>query len=88
MRYVDAKDEEKKGLVAIVLSLLGRDKEPVTLQQDGEDVAVVLSPEQFDMFSKIRKEQIKKFFAARNALAEEAQRNGLTEEKLAEILSE
>ena len=88
MRYVDAKDEEKKGLVAIVLSLLGRDKEPVTLQQDGEDVAVVLSPEQFDMFSKIRKEQIKKFFAARDALAEEAQRNGLTEEKLAEILSE
>ena len=88
MRYVDAKNEEKKGLVANVLSLLGRDKEPVTLQQDGEDVAVVLSPEQFDMFSKIRKEQIKKFFAARDALAEEAQRNGLTEEKLAEILSE
>ena len=88
MRYVSAKDEKQKRMIDNLLGLLGKDKEPVTLQQDGEDVAVVLSPEQFDMFSSVRKEQIKKFFAARDALAEEAQRNGLTEEKLAEILSE
>ncbi len=87
MRYVSA-DEQKKGFVADLLNLLGQAKEPVTLQQDGEDVAVVLSPRQFDAFANIRDQQIKEFFAARDALAEEAQRNGLTEEKLAEILNE
>ena len=87
MRYVSA-DEQKKGFVADLLNLLGQAKEPVTLQQNGEDVAVVLSPRQFDVFANIRDQQIKEFFAARDALAEEAQRNGLTEEKLAEILNE
>ena len=87
MRYVSA-DEQKKGFVTDLLNLLGQAKEPVTLQQNGEDVAVVLSPRQFDVFANIRDQQIKEFFAARDALAEEAQRNGLTEEKLAEILNE
>ena len=87
MRYVSA-DEQKKGFVTDLLSLLDQAKEPVTLQQNGEAVAVVLSPKQFDMFSNIRKQQIEEFLVASDALAEEAQRNGLTEEKLAEILND
>ena len=87
MRYLSA-DEQIESFIAYLLGLLGEDKEPVTIQQDGEDVAVVLSPEQFDMLSNIRERRVEEFFASRDALAEEAQRNGLTKEKLAELLDE
>ena len=86
MRYVSA-EEQKKGFVTHLLSLLGQAKEPVTLQQDGEAVAVLLSPTEFALYKAFKKQQAQDFLKACDEMAAEAAANGLTEEKLAEILN-
>jgi PHD/YefM family antitoxin component YafN of YafNO toxin-antitoxin module len=86
MPSISISEKEKTGLLANLLTMVG--KEPVVLQEQGEAVAVMLSPEQFEVFSNIRRKQVEDFLAARNALAAEAQRNGLTEDKLAGLLDD
>lgn len=86
MTSISIGDKERQGLLGSVLELVT--KEPVTLREAGEDVAVVLSPEQFEAFANIRQSQLEDFFAARAKVAASAKRNGLTEAALAEILSE
>ena len=58
-------------------------REPIVIQRQERDVAVVISMKEYE---RIRRSNIDAFLEARNALAAEAKRNGLTEEKLREIL--
>jgi hypothetical protein len=60
-------------------------REGVVLRDDDVDVAMIISPEEYRRF---RKWQIDGLLKARNDLAAEAAANGLTEEKLAELLSQ
>ena len=88
MRYVSAKDEKQKRMIDNLLGLFGQDKEPVTIRRDGEDVAVLLPPEEFARYEAFKKRQAQDFLDACDALAAEAAAKGLTEEKLAEILND
>lgn len=60
-------------------------REPVHLQHQGEDVAVVLSAQDF---ARMRRDNIDDFIALCDAIGQRAEAAGLTEEKLAEILSD
>jgi prevent-host-death family protein len=60
-------------------------REPVVIQRQDRDVAVVLSMAQFE---RMRSGNVQAFLEARNAVAAEAKRNGLTEEKLAALLND
>lgn len=60
-------------------------REPVIIQRQDRDVAVVLSMAQFE---RMRSGNIRAFLEARNEVAAEAKRNGLTEEKLAALLND
>lgn len=60
-------------------------REPVIIQRQDRDVAVVLSMAQFE---RMRSGNIRAFLEARNEVADEARRNGLTEEKLAALLND
>jgi prevent-host-death family protein len=60
-------------------------REPVIIQRQDRDVAVVLSMAHFE---RMRSGNVRAFLEARNAVAAEANRNGLTEEKLAALLND
>jgi len=60
-------------------------REPIIIQRQERDIAVVLSMTEFE---RMRAGNVKAFLEARNALAEEAKANGLTEEKLASLLAD
>jgi prevent-host-death family protein len=60
-------------------------REPVIIQRQERDVAVVISMQEYE---RIRQGNVQAFLDARNELAAEAKRNGLTEEKLRELLDE
>lgn len=59
--------------------------EPVVIQRQERDVAAILSTAQFE---RMRSGNIQAFFEARNAVAAEAKRSGLTEENLAALLND
>jgi prevent-host-death family protein len=60
-------------------------REPVIIQRQERDVAVVLSMAEFE---RMRSANIRAFFDTQKALAAEARRNGLTEKKLKAILED
>ena len=60
-------------------------REPIVIQRQDRDVAVVISMQEYE---RIRQANIRAFLDARDACAAEAKRNGLTEEKLRELLDE
>lgn len=60
-------------------------REGVVLRDDQADVAMVLSPEEYARFRQRRVEGLEK---AMRELAAEAAANGLTEDKLAELLKQ
>lgn len=60
-------------------------REPVIIQRQNRDIAVVLSMPEFE---RMRAGNVKAFLDARNELAQEAKANGLTEEKLAALLAD
>jgi hypothetical protein len=60
-------------------------QEGVVLRDEEVDVAMILSPEEYRRFRKWRIDGLLK---SMNDLAAEAAANGLTEEKLAELLNE
>lgn len=59
--------------------------EGVVLRDDGKDVATIVSSREYALF---RKWQVDGLLTAMNELAAEAAANGLTEEKLAELLKQ
>ncbi len=60
-------------------------REPVVIQRQDRDVAVVLSMAEFE---RMRAGNVKAFLDARNELAEEAKANGLTDELLQRLLKD
>ncbi len=81
MRSVTA-TEAKQNLGALLDSA---QSEPVVIRRQKRDIAVVLSPREYDRLRAINTEEFKRFCDRIGAQAAEA---GMTEAKLAEILSE
>ena len=81
MRYVSA-TEAKQRLAAL---LDAAQREPVVIRRQNRDVAVVLSPQEYERLRAINTEEFQRFC---DRVAERAAARGLTEEKLAEILAD
>jgi prevent-host-death family protein len=81
MRTVSATDA-KQNLAAL---LDAAQREPVLIRQQKRDVAVLLSPQEYDRLRALNTEELKHFC---DEVAVRAKARGLTEEKLAEILAE
>ena len=81
MRYVSATDAKQR--LAALLDAAQR--EPVTIRRQNRDVAVLLSPEEYDRLRALNTEEFERFC---DRIAERAAARGLTEEKLAEILAD
>jgi prevent-host-death family protein len=60
-------------------------REPIVIQRQERDVAVILSMAEFD---RIRARNVAAFLEASKAVAAEAKASGLTEEKLASLLAD
>ncbi len=81
MRTISA-TEAKQNLGALLDSA---QREPVVIRRQKRDIAVVLSPQEYDRLRAINTEEFERFCDQVGARAAEA---GLTEGKLAEILAE
>jgi prevent-host-death family protein len=80
MRYVSA-TEAKQRLAAV---LDAAQREPVTIRRQNRDVAVVLSPEEYDKLTRLNVEEFRRFC---DEVGARAASRGLTEEKLTELLA-
>ncbi len=60
-------------------------REPIVIQRQERDIAVVISMADFE---RLHSANVRAFVDARDALAAEAKRNGLTEKKLKAILND
>lgn len=81
MRHVSA-TEAKQRLAAL---LDAAQREPIAIRRQNRDVAVVLSPQEYDRLRDLNAEELQRFC---DRVAERAAERGLTEERLAEILSD
>ena len=81
MRYISATDAKQR--LAAVLDAAQR--EPVTIRRQNRDVAVLLSPQEYD---RLRALNIEKFQRFCDRIGERAAAQGMTEEKLTEILAD
>ena len=59
-------------------------REPVVIRRQDQDVAVVLS---IDDYARLRGHQVEAFLGVRNRIAADAAIRGLTDARLAELLS-
>lgn len=81
MRYVSATDAKQR--FAEVIDAAQR--EPVTIRRQRRDVAVVLSPQEYD---RLRAANVAELERLCDIVGRRASARGLTEEKLAEILAD
>ncbi len=81
MRYVSA--TEAKQRFAAVLDAAQR--EPVVIRRQKRDVAVVLSPREYERLRALNVEEFQRFC---DRVAERAAARGLNKDKLAEILAD
>ncbi len=81
MRYVSA--TEAKQRLAALLDMAQR--EPVTIRRQKRDVAVLLSPQEYERLRALNTSEFERFC---DRIAERAAARGLTEDKLTEILSD
>ena len=81
MQYVTA--TEAKQRLAVILD--AAQKEPVMSRRQNREVAVVLSPGEYE---RLRGMNISEFEQFCDKVGEDAANRGLTEQKLAEILAE
>ena len=81
MRYVSA-TEAKQRLAAL---LDAAQREPVTIRRQNRDVAVLLSPQEYDRLRAVNIEEFERFC---DRVAERAAARGLTEEKLTDLLAD
>jgi PHD/YefM family antitoxin component YafN of YafNO toxin-antitoxin module len=84
MHQLTASKEAEEFLTDLVNQAKQR---PLTLRTKTGDEAVVLSREHYELLASERQQKLDNFKKAWLELGEEAARNGLTEEKLAELLS-
>jgi len=81
MRTVTA-SEAKQGLAAVIEAA---SREPVMIQRQKRDVAVVLSPQEYERLVRLNVTEFQRFCDQVGASAERA---GMTEAKLAELLAD
>ena len=81
MQYVSA-TEAKQRLAAI---LDAAQSEPVTIRRQNREVAVVLSPREYDRLCGLNIAEFEQFC---DRIGKQAVARGLTEKKLAEIIAE
>jgi prevent-host-death family protein len=79
MRYVSATDAKQR--LAALLDAAQR--EPVTIRRQKRDVAVILSPQEYDRLRALNIDEFERFC---DRVAQRAAARGLTEDKLAAIL--
>jgi prevent-host-death family protein len=80
MRYTTNTDTESK----LTTLLDAAQSEPVIIERDQQEVAVILSARDYDRLSG---KATREFLEFCDKMADEAAANGLTEEKLQEILT-
>ena len=80
MRHVSA-TEAKQALSAVIDAA---QREPVVIQRQKRDVAVVLSVQEYQRLAALNVEEFERLC---DRIGEQVKARGLTEEKLAEILS-
>ena len=81
MRYVSATDAKQR--LAALLDAAQR--EPVVIRRQNRDVAVLLSPQEYDRLRALNASEFQRFC---DRVAEGAAARGLTRDKLAEILAD
>ncbi|MCB1864007.1 MAG: type II toxin-antitoxin system Phd/YefM family antitoxin [Chromatiales bacterium] len=81
MRYVSA-TEAKQRLAAV---LDAAQAEPVTIRRQNREVAVLVSPKEYQRLRGLSVEDFERFC---ERMGEQALNRGLTEEKLAQMLAE
>jgi prevent-host-death family protein len=81
MKYVSA-TEAKQRLAAL---LDAAQREPVVIRRQNRDVAVLLSPQEYDRLRALNAAEFQRFC---DRIAEGAAARGMTEDKLAEILAD
>jgi prevent-host-death family protein len=79
MRYVSATDAKQR--LAALLDAAQR--EPVVIRRQKRDVAVIISPQEYDRLRALNIDEFERFC---DRVAEQAAARGLTEDKLAAIL--
>ena len=81
MRYVSATDAKQR--LAALLDAARR--EPVVIRRQKRDVAVILSPQEYDRLRALNIDEFERFC---DQVAQQAAARGLTESKLAAILED
>ena len=81
MRYVSATDAKQR--LAALLDAAQR--EPVMIRRQKRDVAVILSPREYDRLRALNIDEFERFC---DRVAQQAADRGLTEDKLAAILQD
>ncbi len=81
MRYIS--DSEAKEQLDALLDAAQR--EAVTIRRQNRDVAVVLSPQEYERLRGLNREEFQRFC---DLVGERAAARGLTEDKLSEILGD
>lgn len=80
MQYISATDA-KKTLGSVIARA---QREPIVIQKQNRDAAVIISPEDYKRLTRLNIEEFQQF---REKIALQAAAQGLTEEKLDDILS-
>lgn len=81
MRYVSATDA-KQGLAAI---LDAAQREPIVIRRQKRDVAVLLSPQEYERLRALNQDEFQRFC---DRVGQQAAARGMTRDKLAEILAD
>ena len=81
MRYVSATDAKQR--LAALLDAAQR--EPVVIRRQKRDIAVILSPQEYDRLRALNVAELQRFS---DRVAQQAAQRGLTEDKLAAILAD
>jgi prevent-host-death family protein len=81
MRYVSATDAKQR-LAALIDAA---QREPVIIRRQNREVAVLLSPQEYDRLRALNTDEFQRFC---DRISERAAARGLTEEKLAKILAD
>jgi PHD/YefM family antitoxin component YafN of YafNO toxin-antitoxin module len=79
MRYVSATDAKKR----LAAPFDTAQREPVMIRQQNRDVAVLVSPQEYNRLRALNTDEFQRFC---DRIGERAAARGMTEERLAEIL--